>query len=81
MTDILPTFVDDLTDYQKSWLTQLVARWRKTQTTSMPADMYQSFQTRGWLEGDASSCKLSSEGVGAAMRILGRDVGKTSKLK
>ncbi len=64
------TFVDDISDVQRQWLEQLKVAADRSVHISLPEWIFRAFKARSWLEGEPLACKLNSEGVYAALRLL-----------
>lgn len=64
--------LDHLTETETLWLEQLKAAFDGSRLACLPESIFDIFNARKWLEGEPISCKLNSEGVFAALRILGK---------
>ncbi len=64
------TFIDNLTDLQLQWLQHLKIAADRSQCIALPELVFRGFQARSWVDGTAGACKLTSDGVYAALRLL-----------
>ncbi len=78
-----PLLVDQIDESQKGWLNTMAARWQKAPMPfAVTEAIFNAFQTRGWVEGTPTACKLTVSGWDAARRIIGeKEISKTKKKK
>ena len=75
-----PLIVDKIDDNQKHWLDALASKWMGPVKLTITQAVFDVFKTRGWVEGEASGCRLTVAGWQAAQRIIGeKAIGKKKK--